>query len=503
MLKPHYLFYFKSSIILGGTNSTAKFKTLSPWMETLKHLGSEFMTLFGHHQYISPINHYDLNVKLFIQPNTITRLCRHTLSLMQASCSLMQVSCTHIQAFMQTHLAFTPILLIFLSITHFIGLIYVCLFFITLHPLHQGIILSTSLSSAIVYILDISCFKHVACWLHTNQLPAPGGQSSQHQLGKLSNTDCNEQTKSGKYAGLNAADPDISLIYLLGTKGTLCTQQGNMCTLPSIVSGVGAAVSCPAGGERYCMPINQCSPPASVRDWVQTMLAPQQPALKNKKNINFEKLLWLIFSISFNPLLDSRNRNSSCLRSNVVHWEKKLQAVKCIHLPPPMLYPKMKHMMKVYPILKCILVSVHHLYGPFYSHIYHSPVHHLKNIALLAVRATLHIFFNHSGFGIFSPCCAQNSPSNFFSTVEVEKCFIAFSMQSCLFLLNHPGSNANNDLTLISHYSRSCTPCPALIFYTNIYVNMLMIPPDSTQVLPYLLNDSIRFFKPFLTESII
>ncbi|KNZ59200.1 hypothetical protein VP01_1785g2 [Puccinia sorghi] len=53
-------------------------------------------------------------------------------------------------------------------------------------------ILSTSLSSSIVYILDIFGLKHV-------------------QLGKLSYTDCNEQTKSGTYAGLHAADTVISL----------------------------------------------------------------------------------------------------------------------------------------------------------------------------------------------------------------------------------------------------------------------------------------------------
>ncbi|KNZ56818.1 hypothetical protein VP01_230g6 [Puccinia sorghi] len=106
------------------------------------------------------------------------------------------------------------------------------------NPYHQGIILSTLLSSAIVYILDIFCLKHVACWLHvthiyaakiklnycgklsnmmciiigSTKLPALGGQSSQHQLGKLSYTDFNEQTKSGKYAGLHAADPAISLL---------------------------------------------------------------------------------------------------------------------------------------------------------------------------------------------------------------------------------------------------------------------------------------------------
>ncbi|KNZ54011.1 hypothetical protein VP01_3077g1 [Puccinia sorghi] len=65
-----------------------------------------------------------------------------------------------------------------------------------------------------------------------------------------------------------------------------------------------------------------------------------------------EQLFWLIFFTKvFNPLLDSRNRNSSFLRSNVKYENlnpgRPKIAVKFIHLPPPMLYPKMKHMIRI------------------------------------------------------------------------------------------------------------------------------------------------------------
>ncbi|KNZ54498.1 hypothetical protein VP01_2931g2 [Puccinia sorghi] len=64
------------------------------------------------------------------------------------------------------------------------------------------------------YTLDLFSFKKLYERENgrADKLPAPVGKSSQHQLGKLSYTECNEQTKSGKYACLHAADPEISLV---------------------------------------------------------------------------------------------------------------------------------------------------------------------------------------------------------------------------------------------------------------------------------------------------
>ncbi|KNZ61488.1 hypothetical protein VP01_1393g5 [Puccinia sorghi] len=138
----------------------------------------------------------------------------------------------------------------------------------------------------------------------------------------------------------------------------------------------------------------------------------------------------------------------------------------------------MKHMMDISSIImdrtSCICSPP--LWPPFYSHSYHSPVHHLKTIALLGVRETSYVLFNHSGFGIFSPCFDQRSNSSFFPIIIT---FVVNIFPNTK-LLNHPGSNATSSLASGDYLF--CAPCPALLVYTCIHVKKLMIPPDSTQL---------------------
>ncbi|KNZ58426.1 hypothetical protein VP01_1931g3 [Puccinia sorghi] len=75
----------------------------------------------------------------------------------------------------------------------------------------------------------------------------------------------------------------------------------------------------------------------------------------------------------------------------------------------------------------------------FYSHSYNSPFHHLKTIALLAVRTTSNVFFTDSGFGV-----VQTMFDCLFSEIlpSCAQMFIDIFPQTKL--MNHPGSNATN-----------------------------------------------------------
>ncbi|KNZ64173.1 hypothetical protein VP01_1058g1 [Puccinia sorghi] len=265
--------------------------------------------------------------------------------------------------------------------------------------------------------------------------------------------------------------------------------------------------------------------------------------LNNKENIilrceiwRLAELLWLIFLIRFStynwiagieiPDLEPITHSRQHLRSEIWKFEswktknsltvleigyhtkfkknkikKQIQAVKCIHLPPPMLYPKMKHMMK----MSSILMDRHSCL-----------FHHLQTIALHAVRETSYLFFNHSGFEILSPCCAQSSFPAFFPCgggkmfhclfyailpfhAQIIIAFFAHIFPKAK-LLNNPG-----EFTHISHYSRFWAPSPALIVYTYIHVSMLMVPPKYCHIfsilfdlypsLPCSLNPSFYFLE--------
>ncbi|KNZ56430.1 hypothetical protein VP01_2404g4 [Puccinia sorghi] len=113
----------------------------------------------------------------------------------------------------------------------------------------------------------------------------------------------------------------------------------------------------------------------------------------------------IIFGWDLKPISHSRSHLSSEIRK-FASWKTK-NTVKCIHLPPPMLYPKMKHLMKI----SSRLMEMHSfLCSPFYSHSYIFQFWDL--FLLLFPKLTFQII----------------------STVEDEKCFIVFSMQSCLFV---------------------------------------------------------------------
>lgn len=145
--------------------------------------------------------------------------------------------------------------------------------------------------------------------------------------------------------------------------------------------------------------------------------------------------------------------------------KKILQAVECIHLPPTMLYPKMKHMMKICSKLmdrnSCLCSPP--VWPVFYSHSYHSPVHHLKTIALLAVRTTSYIVFQSFRVWDPVPLLFPKLTMQLFYTVEVEQCFFSLFYTILPFcaqiikhlvvhiyphtkLMNHPGSNSTSSL---------------------------------------------------------
>jgi len=145
--------------------------------------------------------------------------------------------------------------------------------------------------------------------------------------------------------------------------------------------------------------------------------------------------------------------------------KKILQAVECIYLPPTMLYPKMKHMMKICSKLmdrnSCLCSPP--VWPVFYSHSYHSPVHHLKTIALLAVRTTSYIVFQSFRVWDPVPLLFPKLTMQLFYTVEVEQCFFSLFYTILPFcaqiikhlvvhiyphtkLMNHPGSNSTSSL---------------------------------------------------------
>ncbi|KNZ46724.1 hypothetical protein VP01_6g1 [Puccinia sorghi] len=156
-----------------------------------------------------------------------------------------------------------------------------------------------------------------------------------------------------------------------------------------------------------------------------------QPTPNNKEDINHqpldeewvENILWLIFFIWLSEV------KCSPLGPIIFGWDLELIAHSRPHLSSEIWEfdswktknKQIKTIMSNATYDENFLDTEMHsclcsppVWPPFYSHSYNSPVHHLKTIALLAVRVTSYVFFNNSGFGLLSPFCSQSSSSRFF-----------------------------------------------------------------------------------------